>query len=137
MHFDSRHRSVALPPDHRFGYFFTLVFALVGLYFWYVGYGSVAVVFAGLGSVMLLMSRLVPARLAPLNRAWMKLGLILGRVVSPIVLGLLFFGLITPIALILRLTGRDELHLKLQAGQSHWVQRDPPGPPTDGLKNQF
>jgi hypothetical protein len=76
--------------------------------------------------------------LTPLNRAWMKLGELLGRVVSPIVLGLVFYGVFTPVALVMRLAGRDAMHRRWDRdAPTYWVDRDPPGPPDDSFRNMF
>ena len=61
----------------------------------------------------------------------------MGKVVSPIVLGLIFFGMLTPVGIIGRLLGRDELRLKKAPVTSYWIDRDPPGPAPDSFKNQF
>lgn len=61
----------------------------------------------------------------------------MGKIVSPIVLGLIFFTLLTPCAMIGRLFGRDELRLKLPNTESYWVERTPPGPDPDSFKNLF
>jgi hypothetical protein len=92
---------------------------------------AVAVVFA-------LVALAKPALLARLNRLWMKLGILLGKVVSPIALGILFYGVLTPLAVVVRLTGKDPLRLKLDpAADSYWILRKPPGPPPDSMTNQF
>jgi hypothetical protein len=79
-----------------------------------------------------------PELLAGLNRQWMKLGILLGKVVSPIALGVLFYCVITPIGLALRLAGKDPLRLKRDpAANSYWIPRDPPGPPPGSMTNQF
>jgi hypothetical protein len=92
---------------------------------------AVAVVFA-------LVALAKPALLARLNRLWMKLGILLGKVVSPIALGILFYGVLTPLAVVIRLTGKDPLRLKLDPGtDSYWILRKPPGPPPDSMTNQF
>ena len=83
------------------------------------------------------MTLAAPRLLAPFNLAWFKLGLLMGKVVSPIVLGIIFFVLLTPVAVIGRLFGRDELRLKRKAVQSYWIERVPPGPDGDSFKNQF
>ena len=80
---------------------------------------------------------MAPKVLRPLNRVWYELGVLLGKVISPIVLGVMFFVLITPIAVITRIFGRDELKIKKLFVQSYWVDRLPPGPPSDSFKNQF
>ena len=78
-----------------------------------------------------------PQILSPLNRLWFSLGLLLGKIVSPIVLGLIFFLLITPVSLVTRLFGRDELKIKKRTVESYWVDRSPPGPPSESFKNQY
>ena len=74
--------------------------------------------------------------LLPLNKLWMRFGLLLGMIVSPIVLGVIFFGLFTPIAMLMRLSGRDELRLKFTQKTSHWISRGEPIKP-ESFKHQF
>lgn len=80
---------------------------------------------------------IAPTLLAPLNKAWYQLGLMMGRVVSPVVLGALFFIVITPVALFMRLIGRDALRIKKQQVPSYWIKRDPTGPMPESFKDQF
>ena len=80
---------------------------------------------------------IVPNILEPLNRVWMILGKLLGRIVSPIVLGLLFFILITPSGIISRWIGRDELRLKRKNISSYWLDRIQPRPIKDSFKKQY
>jgi len=88
--------------------------------------------------VFALVALVKPALLSGLNRLWMKLGLLLGKVVSPIALGILFYAVITPIGLIIRLTGKDPLRLKFDPdAESYWIPREPPGPPPGSMNNQF
>ncbi len=76
--------------------------------------------------------------LRPLNWLWYQLGQLLGKVVSPIVLGSIFFLLLTPVSLVTRMFGRDELRLTKSKGQqSYWIERSPPGPEPTSFKNQF
>jgi hypothetical protein len=78
-----------------------------------------------------------PQRLAHFSNAWMKMGDLMGKVVSPLVLGAIFFLLITPTALLGWLFGRDELRLKKTNISSYWVDRVPPGPDGESFKDQF
>lgn len=127
-----------LPSDRRFGALFTAVFALLAAMRWHRGgLTPVVWVLAAAALVFVLLALLRPAWLAPLNRAWMKLADLLGKVVSPLVLGVIFFVLITPYALIARLSGRDPLRLKRRQVSSYWLERDPPGPTPDSLRNQY
>jgi hypothetical protein len=89
-------------------------------------------------SVFTLVALFKPALLATLNRLWTKLGVLLGKIVSPIALGILFYGVLTPVSVMIRLTGKDPLRLKLDpAADSYWILRKPPGPPPDSMSNQF
>lgn len=92
----------------------------------------------GVAAVFALVALVKPALLAGLNRLWIKLGALLGKVVSPIALGLLFYGVLTPLGAVMRLTGKDPLRLKLDPGaDSYWIRREPPGPPPESMTNQF
>jgi hypothetical protein len=127
-----------LPSDRKFGWFFVAVFALGGGYaFWQSHNIAWTISLFAVALAFLILAIAAPNLLAPLNKLWVQLGLLLGRIVSPIVLGLIFFVLITPVALVTRLGGRDALRLKKQNSASYWVDRDPIGPPPDSFKNQF
>jgi hypothetical protein len=89
------------------------------------------------GSAFGLAALAAPRALRPLNKAWFWLGQLLGKVVSPIVLGIIFYGLLTPVAVAGRLLGRDELRLKRRPVSSYWVERQPPGPESDSFNHQF
>ena len=78
----------------------------------------------------------VPKLLHPLNMLWTKLGLLLGRIVTPVVMFLVYAISVVPIGLLLRLFGKDLLRLK-PADSSYWIDRSPPGPPPESLKDQF
>lgn len=127
-----------LPSNRSFGLFMTAVAAALAAYFWVTDRLTAAAV-AGL--VALFAAAIVTLRpnlLAPFNKAWMGLGMVLGTIVSPVVLGLLYFGLFTPLALLLRLFGRDELRLRrAPSGGSYWHLREPPGPQADSFPRQF
>ena len=132
------HSPQNLPSNRNFGLLFAGVFALLSAYAAYQNAEAFKVygwLIAGI--VVGLVAIAAPWLLAPLNKAWMKLGELMGRVVSPLVLGVIFFMLITPVALVTRLFGRDELRLKKADASSYWIDRAPPGPAGDSFKNQF
>jgi hypothetical protein len=92
----------------------------------------------GLAFLCLLVSFVRPALLAPFNKLWGRLGYILSKIVNPLVLGLMFFGVITPTGIIMRLAGKDILRLRLdKTAKSYWIDRTPPGPAPESMKNQF
>jgi hypothetical protein len=100
--------------------------------------GWVEGVLAGVGALLVGFGLVAPARLAALNRAWTRLGLLLFKVVNPVVLGLIYLTTIVPIGLVMRLRGRDLLHLKIdRRAQSYWVVREPPGPAPKTMSRQF
>ena len=92
----------------------------------------------GVSAVFGVVAWVRPVLLAWLNRLWMKFGILLGKVISPIALGILFYGVMTPMGAAMRLAGKDPLRLKRDpAADSYWIPRAPPGPPPDSMTNQF
>lgn len=126
-----------LPSNRKFGYFFTAVFGLATAYFSYVGAGKTSFILFLIAQLLLLTTAVNADWLLPLNKLWMRFGLLLGMIVSPVVMGIIFFGLFTPISLIMRLFGRDELRLKLTSRESHWKERDSSATQDDTFKYQF
>ena len=127
---------IELPSNRKFGFFFTFVFAVAAAYFHYSANVSWAYVFMAAASIFLLVTLIKSDALLPLNKLWMRFGLLLGMIVSPIVLGIIFFGLFTPIAMLMRLGGRDELRLKFRQKASHWITRSEPIK-SESFKQQF
>ena len=94
--------------------------------------------YLGAAAILLVVAVARPGLLAPFNRLWTRLGLMLHRCVSPVVLGLVFCTTITPIGLFLRVTGKDVLRLRLdREASTYWIERQPPGPPPDTMRYQF
>lgn len=114
---------IELPSNRKFGFFFTFVFALVAFYFYNILFFSWMYAFGTVSLIFLFVTFLKAEILLPLNKLWMRFGFLLSMIVSPIVLGIIFFGLFTPIAFIILLVGRDELRLKLKKQTSHWIFR--------------
>ena len=127
---------IELPSNRKFGFFFSLVFILVSLYLLHQGIHGIAYVICVLAIIFLFIALFKAEILLPLNKLWMMLGFILGLIVSPIVLGIIFFGLFTPVALLMSMLGRDELRLKLGVKSTHWVERKPEQQ-SGSFKNQF
>ena len=128
---------IELPSNRKFGYFCMFIFGVGGIYLYDGVMTIILYVLSALFGITLLVTLTKPSLLLPFNKGWMWIGYLLGRVVSPIVLGAIFFFLITPIALIFKIYGRDELFLKLSKTQSHWRKRSPIGPDAKSFKNQF
>jgi len=127
-----------LPSDRKFGLLFVIVFLILAGYGYLSDWTTQSIgLCIAISFILALITTIAPKILAPLNKAWLKLGLLLGKIVNPIVLGIIFFGLLTPVAIVTKLFGRDELRLKLQNLDSYWIERDPPGPASDSYKNQY
>ena len=116
---------------------FAGAFAAIGLLPLIVG-GAIRLWALLVGAIFLLAALVFPAVLRPLNRLWLKFGLLLHKIVSPVVLGIMFFLVITPIGLFLRARGKDPLRLKPNPrSSSYWIERVPPGPAPESIKDQF
>lgn len=124
--------------ERKFGFLFALIFGGLSVYAYYRSWHQTAVVTSSvMGGIVLLLALFSPQALAPFNKAWFWLGQAMGRIVSPIVLGIIFFLLITPTAIAGRLLGRDELRMKKHNVDSYWINRTPSGPAPVSFKNQF
>ncbi|MBX3499118.1 MAG: hypothetical protein KF889_06705 [Alphaproteobacteria bacterium] len=133
----TREEEVQGSSNRSFGLVFTGFFAIVAaISAW--RHGWMWPWATGIAAAFLIVSFVAAGLLAPLNRAWMKFGLLLGRIVAPVVLGLLFFLSVVPIGLIMRARGKDLLRLKFDRGaSSYWIERTPPGPPPETMRKQF
>ena len=127
---------IDLPSNKKFGFFFTIVFAVASAYFYNSTSASWAYTFGLASLTFLIVSTFKSEILLPLNKLWVRFGHLLGMIVSPIILGVIFFGLFTPIAFVMRLSGRDELRLKFLKKPSHWISRNEPIK-SESFKRQF
>ena len=123
-----------LPSNRNFGIVFFLVFLIISLYPLTFNEGLakwplvISIIFLALG---LINSKI----LTPLNRLWFKFGIFLGKIISPIIMALIFFVVVTPIGLIMRLLRRDLLNLKYnEKNKSYWIEKKGP---KSKMKNQF
>jgi len=120
----------ALPSDRKFGWTFAALFVLVCAlsHPWLIALGALFAVVTVTRAELL----------APLKRAWMRLGELLNRVVSPVVMAVIFFAVFTPVGLVMRAFGRDALSLRYEPkADSYWKRREPPGPAEDSFRNLF
>ncbi len=138
LHENLRRPDAAKADSERgFGIVFAVVFAVIGL--WPLLGGDPLRAWAlVLAAGFLAVGIFAPKILRPLNRVWYLFGLALHKVVSPLVMGLLFFLTVTPMALILRGLGKDPLHRKFDPdATSYWIERSPPGPAPETMRQQF
>lgn len=123
--------------DRSFGLVFLVALLLIAAYLWWHGRGG-AVYFAAAGLAFGALGLFVPHVLAPANWIWTKFGLLLHRLISPIIIASLFFLVITPVGLLMRAVGQTPLAVKFdKSAQSYWITRTPAGPRPDSLKRQY
>jgi hypothetical protein len=121
----------------KFGLSVGFAFLLIGgiLYFWR-GHITVPAVFAALGAPLVLAGLIIPGKLGPVYRAWMGFALVLSKITTPIFMGITFFLVIGPVALVMRLMGRNPMTRK-EADGTYWVSRAEGPTRQSNLKRQF
>ena len=126
-------KKIKVSSNKSFGIVFSIFFLLISvypllnndpIYYWSL---FVSFVFLALG---LMNSKI----LSPLNLLWFKFGILLGKIVSPIVMGIIFFLVVTPISIILKIFGKDVLNLKFNNNKTYWIVKDGP---KSNMKKQF
>lgn len=133
----SREQAVEGGSDRAFGVVFCFVFLIIGLYPLLAG-GVVRVWAMLVAGTFMTAALLKPQLLSSMNRLWTRFGVMLGNIISPIALGIVFYGVITPTGFLLRARGKDLLKLRRdEHAQSYWQQREPPGPDPASLPQQF
>ena len=132
-----RLEEIKVSSNRSFGMVFTLVFLVVGI--WQISAEkSLGWYFFASAILFFIVAITFPSLLGPFNRAWFKFGLLLGQAVNPVILGLVFFLVVTPIGIVRRLLGKDSLHLKTKPNlKSYWIDRNPPGPKLGSMTKQF
>ena len=133
----SREEKIVAGSDRSFGFVMAGAFALLTLLnAWHVG--RIWPWTGGLAALFLAAALLRPAILNPLNRVWLKFGLLLHRIVNPVIMALLFYGTVLPTGLVMRALGKDLLRLKRQFEvDSYWIVRQSAGPSPETMKDQF
>jgi len=125
--------NIKIGSNRSFGIVFFVVFILIGFYP-LLNDGNLNIISILIGIIFLILGILNSRFLTPLNKIWFKFGIFLGQIISPIVMGIIFFLVVTPIAFIMRVLGKDVLRLKKKSDNSYWIKK------TDlksKMKNQF
>ena len=132
----SRSHDIRDTSNRGFGLVFTGVFVVIGL--WPLATGAPPRLWSlMISGAVLLVTLAAPSLLARPRRLWLRFGLLLHRIVSPVILAFLFYGVVTPTGLLMRLFRVDSLRLHHRSEKSYWIERDPPGPKPDSLSHQF
>ena len=124
---------VKTSSNRSFGIVFFIVFLLIALY--PLTYNEEIRIWSIIISLIFLILGLLNSKiLAPLNKLWFKFGIFIGKIISPLIMFIIFFLVVTPIGLIMRLLGKDVLNLKYNNSQSYWIEKKGP---KSKMKNQF
>ena len=124
---------IKISSNRSFGIVFFVVFLLIALYP-LINSGEIRIWSVIISLIFLLLGLLNSKILTPLNKIWFKFGILLGKIVSPLIMGVIFFLVVTPIGLIMRLLGKDLINLKYNNNKSYWIEKNDP---KSKMKNQF
>jgi len=133
----SREEQVKASSNRAFGWVFVAVFLIIAL--WPLVFGGTLRWWSLIVSALVaLVTVAAPSLLTVPNRLWLRFGLLLHRIVSPVVLGIMFYLVVMPMGLLMRALGKDFLRLRRNdSAESYWIKRDPPGPEPGSMSNQF
>ena len=124
---------IKISSNRSFGIVFFIVFLLIGTYP-LLNNDHVRIWSLIISIVFLILGLLNSKILLPLNKIWFKFGILLGKIISPLIMGLIFFVVVTPIGLLMRLFNKDLLNLKFNKSKSYWIEKSDP---KSKMKNQF
>ena len=127
------HKDIKIGSNRSFGLVFFVVFLLISIYP-FLKDGDIRLWSLIISIIFLFLGLLNSNVLSPLNKLWFRFGLLLGKIISPIIMGIIFFLVVTPIAIIMRLFKKDLLNLKFKENNTYWI--DKTGPKSK-MKNQF
>lgn len=131
------HQEVEIGSPRSFGVVFVVVFSAIAAWPLLSG-GAIRLWSAGIAALLLFLALIAPQVLSPLNRLWFRFGELLGRIVTPIIMAVLFFIVFLPIGLLLRVMGKDLLRLKLEPdAKTYWISRDSEESKMGSMRNQF
>ena len=124
---------IKISSNRSFGIVFFVVFLIIAIYPLSHG-GDIRIWSTIISFIFLVLGLLNSSILTPLNKIWFKFGIFLGKIISPLIMGIIFFLVVTPIGLIMRIFGKDVLNLKYNKNKSYWIEKNGP---KSKMKNQF
>ena len=126
-------KNIKIGSNRSFGIIFFIIFLIISLWPLLNGNG-VRIWAVSISLIFLILGVLNSKILTPLNKIWFKFGILLGKIVSPIIMGIIFFLVVTPIGFIMRILGKDLLNLKFNRNKSYWIEKNGS---KSKMKNQF
>ncbi len=128
-----KNKDIKISSNRNFGIVFFLVFLLIGL--WPILSGNDERIWSLLISIIFLILGILNSKLlTPLNKIWFKIGVLLGNIIAPIVMGIVFFFVVTPIGILMKLIGKDLINLRKNNSKTYWTEKKDIG---SSMKNQF
>ena len=124
---------IKISSNRSFAIVFFVVFLIIAIYPLTHG-GDIRIWSAIISFIFLVLGFLNSSILTPLNKVWFKFGILLGKIISPLIMGIIFFLVVTPIGLLMRLLGKDLINLKYNNNKSYWIEKKGP---KSKMKNQF
>tara|TARA_B100000242_G_scaffold168980_1_gene120899 strand:+ start:18 stop:401 length:384 start_codon:yes stop_codon:yes gene_type:complete len=124
---------IKISSNKSFGIVFFVVFLLIAIYPLING-GDIRIWSGIISFIFLVLGLLNSSILTPLNKIWFKFGIILGKIISPVIMAIIFFLVVTPTGLIMRILRKDILNLKYNQNKSYWIEKEGP---KSKMKNQF
>ena len=128
-----KNTEIKIGSNKSFGIVFFIVFLLIAIYP-LINNGELRIWSLVVAIIFFILGLVNSKVLTPLNKLWFKFGLLLGKIVSPLIMGFIFFFVVTPIAFIMRIIGKDLLNLKFNNKKSYWIEKTGP---KSKMKNQF
>ena len=128
-----KNTEIKIGSNKSFGIVFFIVFLLIAIYP-LINNGELRIWSFVIAIIFLILGLINSKVLTPLNKLWFKFGLLLGKVVSPLIMGIIFFFVVTPTAFIMRIIGKDLLNLKFNNKKTYWIEKTGP---KSKMKNQF
>ncbi len=128
-----KNTELKIGSNKSFGIVFFVVFLLIAIYP-LINNGEVRIWSLVIAIIFFILGLINSKVLTPLNKLWFKFGLLLGKIVSPLIMGIIFFFVVTPTAFIMRIIGKDLLNLKFNNKKTYWIEKTGP---KSKMKNQF
>ena len=124
---------IKIGSNRSFGIVFFIVFIIIAIYP-FLNQGELRLWSLIVSIIFLILGLLNSKLLLPLNKIWFKFGILLGKIVSPLVMGIIFFFVVTPIGILMRILKKDLLNLKFNKKTTYWIEKNDP---KSKMKNQF
>ena len=128
-----KNTEIKISSNKSFGVVFFIVFLLIAIYP-LINNGELRIWSLIIAIIFLILGLINSKILSPFNKLWFKFGLLLGKIVSPLIMGIIFFLVVTPTAFIMKIIGKDLLNLKFNKKKSYWIEKTGP---KSKMKNQF